>query len=71
MDGGDEMKIVFVLKNGFCLPVTCEEFSLTKNVLGEYSSYEIKGIKDNKPLHINWGDVSLIYRADIGDEVTE
>lgn len=63
------MKIVFVLKNGFLLTVTCEEFSLTKNVLGEYSGYEIKGIKDNKPLYINWGDVALIYRADIRDEV--
>lgn len=65
------MKIVFVLKNGFLLTVTCEEVSLTKNMLGEYSDYEIKGIKDNKPIYINWEDVDLIYRADIENEVTE
>ena len=64
------MKIIFVLRNGFTFGVTCEEFSLNKNGLGQYTGYEIKGIKDNKPLFIRWEDVVLVYRANIGDEVT-
>ena len=67
---GDGMKIIFVLRNGFTFGVTCEEFSLNKNGLGQYTGYEIKGIKDNKPLYISWEDVVLVYRANIGDEVT-
>ena len=45
------MKIVIVLRNGFTFSVTCDEFSLNKNGLGQYTGYEIKGIKDNKPLN--------------------
>lgn len=62
------MKIVIVLKNGFALTVTCDEFALSKNGLWMYTGYEIQGIKDNKPLYINWEDVSLIYRADMREE---
>ena len=65
------MKIIFVLRNGFTFGVTCEEFSLNKNGLGQYTGYEIKGIKDNKPLYIKWEDVVLVYRAYMDREVTE
>ena len=61
------MKIVFCFKNGLNLTVTCDEFSLTKNGLGDYTGYEIKGIKDNKPLYVDWKDVSCIYRVMGGD----
>lgn len=63
------MKIIFVLRNGFTFGVTCEEFSLIKNEWKDME-YEIKGIKDNKPLFIRWEDVVLVYRENIGDEVT-
>ena len=65
------MKIIFVLRNGFTFGITCEEFSLNRNALGDYTGYEIKGIKDNKPLFIRLEDVVLVYRANIGEEVTE
>ena len=65
------MKIVIVLKNGFTLTVTCDEFSLNKNGLGQCTGYEIIGIKDNKPLYIRWEDVSLIYRVYMGEKVME
>ena len=67
----DGMKIIFVLRNGFTFGVTCEEFTINKNGLGNYSGYEIKGIKDNKPIFIRWEDVVLVYRADMDKEVTE
>ena len=65
--GGSGMKIVICFKNGFNLTVTCEEFSLTKNGLGDYTGYEIKGITDNKPLYVNWSDITCIYRVMEGD----
>lgn len=61
------MKIVFCFKNGTQLAITCDEFSLTQNGFGEYTGYEIKGIKDNKPLYINWKDVTCVYRVLEGD----
>lgn len=65
------MKIIFVLRNGFTFGVTCEEFSINRNGLGDYTGYNIKGIKDNKPLFIRWEDVVLVYRADMDKEVAE
>ena len=58
------MKIVFVLKNGFTFHITCEEFSLQKNGLGEYTGCNIKGMVGDKLLFVRWEDVALIYRAD-------
>ena len=61
------MKIVFCFKNGTQLVITCDEFSLTQNGLGEYVGYEIKGITDNKPLYVNWNDITCIYRVMEGE----
>ena len=62
------MKIVFVFRNGFQLCVTCKEFALEKTVFGIPDGYEIKGITDNKPLHINWDDVICVYRDLTGEQ---
>ena len=56
------MKIIIVFKNGFSLAVTCEKFSIDKNGLGNITGYSIKGIKDRKPLYIEFEDVICIYR---------
>ena len=61
------MKIVICFKSGGQLTVTCDEFSLTKNLCGDVAGYEIKGVKDNKPLYIDFGDISCIYRVMEGD----
>ncbi len=58
------MKIVIRFKSGFELPVTCEEFLLSKSVItGEIDSYNIKGITDNKPLFFRSVDVECVYRV--------
>lgn len=62
------MKIIICFKSGSQLVITCEEFTLKQNGLGEYTGYEISGIKDNKPLYIDWRDVSHIYRVMEGSE---
>ena len=58
------MKIVVVFKNGFMLPITCDECEITTgDLLGDIRGFNFKGIKDNKPLFIKWEDVTLVYRA--------
>jgi hypothetical protein len=56
------MKIIIVFKNGFSLVVTCEKFSIDKDGLGNITGYSIKGIKDHKPLYIEFEDVICVYR---------
>jgi hypothetical protein len=63
------MKIIIRFKSGFQLPVTCDEFSISKNAYtGEISEYEIKGIKDNKLIFFRSEDVECIYRERTNDE---
>ncbi len=63
------MKIKIRFKSGFELPITCEEFSISKNAYtGEISEYDIKGIKDNKPIFFRSEDVECIYRERTNDE---
>lgn len=55
------VKVIIRFKSGFELPITCDEFK-TKTTFGEISSYDIKGIKDNKPLFFHTEDVECIYQ---------
>lgn len=56
------MKIVFRFKSGFELAITCERFKFTKNIIGEMVSYDMEGIKDNKPLSFRLEDVECVYQ---------
>jgi hypothetical protein len=63
------MKVTIVFKNGYSLSVTCESFTLKENSCGIYG-YDIRGIKDHKPIYIKIEDVICIYR-DIEAENSE
>lgn len=66
------MKIVIRFKSGFELAVTCEKFKFTRNnMTGEIMSYDIEGIKDNKPLFFRSEDVECIYQIMDGDRRNE
>ena len=56
------MNITIVFKNGYSFSVTCESFTLKQDVFGQLTGYEIKGIKDRKPLYISIEDVMCVYR---------
>ena len=56
------MKVVIRFKSGFELSVTCDEFNTSTSYSGELTSYEIKGIKDNKPIFFRPEDVECIWR---------
>ena len=54
-------KVFIRFKSGFELPIICDEFKL-ETTCGEILSYDIKGIKDNKPLFFRMEDVECIYQ---------
>lgn len=56
------MKITIVFQNGYSFSVTCESFAIEKDVFGQITGYKIKGIKDRKPMYINFNDVICVYR---------
>lgn len=56
------MKITIVFKNGFSFTITCKSFTLKKNAFEQLTGYEIKGIKDRKPMYINFEEVICVYR---------
>lgn len=62
------MRIIIRFKSGFELPITCDEFSISKNIYGEIAEYDIKGIKDNKLIFFRSEDVECIYREMTNDE---
>ena len=64
------MRIIIRFRSGFELPITCDEFSFSKNnYTGEIEEYSIKGIKDNKLIFFRSEDVECIYRERTNDEI--
>lgn len=63
-----KVKVIMRFKSGFELPITCDKFSIrTNTATGEISSYDIKGIKDNKLLFFRPEDIECIFQ-DMNDE---
>lgn len=61
-------KVIIRFKSGFELPITCDKFSIRTNAMtGEISSYDIKGITDNKLLFFRPEDVECIFQ-EMNDE---
>lgn len=56
------MTVCIIFKNGFELPINCDEFKLKTTSYGGVLSYDIKGIKDNKPLFLCFQDIECIYQ---------
>ena len=56
------VRIIIRFKSGYELPITCNEFVIkTNRITGEIDSYDIKGIKDNKPIFFRSEDVECVY----------
>ena len=63
------MKFTIVFKNGyFFTTVTCESFTIKQDVFGQVTGYEIKNIKDRKPMYIKFEDVICVYREKEAEE---
>lgn len=58
------MTIAIVFKNGFELRTKCEEFETARNNLtGRITNISYKGIKENRPIDVNFDEVICIYRV--------
>lgn len=58
------MTIAIVFKNGFELRTKCEEIETARNNLtGRITNISYKGIKENKPIEVNFDEVICIYRV--------
>ena len=64
------MRITIVFKNGYSFTITCKSFTLKKNAFEQLTGYEIKGIKDRKPMYINFEEVICVYRDMEAEEDT-
>ena len=63
------MRVIIRFKSCFELPITCNEFSISKSAYtGEIAEYDIKGIKDNKLIFFRSEDVECVYRKMRTDE---
>lgn len=57
------MRIIIRFKSGFELPITCESVSFTQHPMtNEITEYDIKGIRDNKPIFFRFEDVECVFR---------
>lgn len=64
------MRIIIRFKSGYELPITCDEFVIkTNRITGEIDSYDIKGIKDNKPIFFRSEDVECVFAERRADEI--
>lgn len=61
-------KIIFRLKSGFELPVTCETYSF-KTSFGTLEEYTLKGVTKNKPLVLPCDDIECVW--EVGEEESE
>lgn len=54
-------KLIIRFKDGFELPVICENYSF-KTLGSAITSWEFKGCQDNVPIHINLEEIECIMR---------
>lgn len=72
----DKPLLKFVLKSGYEIVVSCEEYSINRNRDGSLCGYDLKGIKMFKetqwPCYINPNEVAAIiqFSGQVSDEPT-
>lgn len=58
------MTIGIVFKNGYELKVKCDNLETTRsNITGRITNMNFSGIKENKPLDVDFEEVQCIYRV--------
>jgi len=65
-----KMTIRVILKSGAEFPVKCDEFTITRNGLQQFTGYNFKGITENKPLYLDFEQVAAVLRV-ISDETPD
>lgn len=65
-----KMEIRVILKSGAEFTTKCTAFTLKRNRLEQVTGYEIKGITENKPVYLDFGEVAAIVRT-LSNEAAE
>ena len=58
-----KMSIRFILKSGAEFTVKCDSVSVNKNGFGVITSYEFKGVTENKPLDVDMTQIAAVIRV--------
>ena len=57
-----KMTIRFILKSGEFFDMKCDEFTLERDGLGNFTGYKAKGVVQNKVIYIDADQVAAIVR---------
>ena len=57
------MSIRIIMKSGAEFATKCDEFTLKRNGLGQYTGYEFKGVTENFPVYLNFDEIAAIVRT--------
>ena len=69
-----KMHIRVILKSGVEFTVKCDRFTVKNNGFDQLTGYDIRGIVENKPMFLDFGEVAAIVRLlsnEIGDETED
>lgn len=58
-----KMTVRIILKSGAEFSVKCDKFTIKRNGLDQVIGYDIKGITENKPVYLDWGQVAAVVRV--------
>ena len=62
-----KMTIRIILKSGTEFSVKCDEFTIKRNGFEQVTGYDIRGITENKPGDLEWGQVAAVVRVFSGE----
>ena len=54
------VEVCIIFKSGASITVRCQAFDINEDEQGIPISYNIVGIEANKPLYLNWSDISAV-----------
>ena len=58
-----KMTVRIIMKSGTEFSVKCDKFTITKNGLDQVTGYDIKGITENQPIYLDFGQVAAVVRV--------
>ena len=58
-----KMTVRIILKSGAEFSVKCDKFTITRNGFEQVTGYDIKGITENKPVYLDWGQIAAVVRV--------
>ena len=58
----DKMSIRVIMKSGIEFTIKCEKFTTKQDIFGKIIGWEIEGISENKPVYIDFEEITAIIR---------